>query len=175
MDKRKPLLYKRITRERDLRFVFYPTTDLLDTKNFRKITKVRSILLTDDNRVCMVSNEGINNWMIPGGTLEFQENPIIALKREISEEADVVISEYKLLGFLSVRITNKADDYIKNQDEMIFVAKIDEVQPQTTDPAKGYILKRSFFTIEDMCFKFMKWGKISEYFYNEMKKSDLFE
>lgn len=119
----------------------------------------------------MVSNDGLSNWMIPGGTVERHENPIIALRRELEEEADIEIKNYKLIGFLEVHLNNNITGYKSNHAEMIFIAKIDKILPQTEDPAKGYILQRDFFHPHDMAFRFMRWGKISQYLEDVVNKT----
>jgi 8-oxo-dGTP pyrophosphatase MutT (NUDIX family) len=167
------IVYNRRMISKNLCLKFYPTSDLLDSKNFRYIKKVRCIALDENKKVCMVSNDGISNWMIPGGTVERNENPILALRRELVEEADVEIKNYKLIGFLEVQLVNNATKYISNHTEMIFVAKVDKILPQTTDPAKGFILQRDFFHIHDMAFKFMRWGKISKYLEDYLNKAKI--
>lgn len=165
-----PIEYKRRMKTKSLYYKFYPTENVLDSGNFKNIRKVRCIPLNEDKLVCMVSHDGISHWMIPGGTVERNENPILALKRELSEEADIEIKNYKLIGFLEVEFRNHLTRYISNYTEMIFVAKISKISPQTMDPATGVILERDFFDIEEMAFKFQKWGKISKYFVEYLKK-----
>lgn len=120
--------------------------------------------------VCMVSNDGISHWMVPGGTVEKNENPILALKRELEEEADIEIKNYKLMGFMEAEFKNHLTGYLSRYTEMWFVAKVSKILPQTIDPAKGQILERDFFDIEEMAFKFQKWGKISRWMVEYLKK-----
>jgi ADP-ribose pyrophosphatase YjhB (NUDIX family) len=108
--------------------------------------------------------------MIPGGTVERNENPIMALKRELAEEADIEIKNYKLIGFLEVEFKNHLTKYVSNYTEMIFVAKVSKILPQTEDPATGVVLERAFFDIEEMAYKFQGWGKISKYFVEYLSK-----
>lgn len=165
-----PITYQRRMITKKLNLKFFPTSDLLDSKNFSNIKKVRCIALEESKMVCMVSNDGIGNWMIPGGTVERNENPILALKRELHEEADIDIKKYKLLGFLEVRLINHSTHYVSNHSEMIFIAKIAKVHPSTEDPAKGIILHRDFFHVQEMAFRFMRWGKISKYLEEQVNK-----
>jgi ADP-ribose pyrophosphatase YjhB (NUDIX family) len=158
-----PIEYKRRISSKHLHLKFYPTNDLLNSKDYKNIRKVRCICLNEDKKVCMISNDGYSNWMLPGGTVERNENPIVALRRELIEEADIEIKHYKLMGFLEVELLNKSTNYISKHSEMIFVAKVDKVLEQTADPAKGFILQRDFFEISDMAYKFVRWGKISTF------------
>lgn len=165
-----PIEYRRKMKTKSLYYKFYPTENVLDSKNFKNIRKVRCIPLNDEKLVCMVSHDGISHWMIPGGTVEKNENPILALKRELQEEADIEIKNYKLIGFLEVEFKNHLTKYTANYTEMFFVAKISKILPQTEDPATGVILERDFFDIEEMALKFQRWGKISRYFIDYLAK-----
>lgn len=155
---------------KSLYYKFYPTDNLLDSKYFQNIKKVRCIALNEDRQVCMVSNDGLTYWMVPGGTVEKNENPILALKRELQEEADIEIKSYKLIGFLGAEFRNHATGFVNKYTEMWFVAKVSKIFPQTEDPATGHILARDFFDIEEMAFKFQRWGKISKYIVEYLSK-----
>jgi 8-oxo-dGTP pyrophosphatase MutT (NUDIX family) len=168
-----PIIYRRKMISKNLYLTFHPTDNVLDSKNYKNIRKVRCIALDSEKKVCMVSNDGISNWMIPGGTVERHENPILALKRELVEEADIEIKKYKLIGFLEVQLVNNATKYVSHHTEMIFMAKIDKILTQTEDPAKGFILQRDLFHISEMAYKFMRWGKISRYLEEYLNKVKL--
>lgn len=45
-------------------------------------------------------------WQLPGGGLEFGENPVQALHREIREELGVEIKNIKLIPFIDTRVRN---------------------------------------------------------------------
>lgn len=165
-----PIFFRRQTKLRKIELKLYPTNDLLDTKSFNNITKVRCIAINNENDVCMISNEGYSNWMIPGGTVEPNENPILALKRELQEEADIDIINYKLIGFLNVKVRNLETNYLDRHTEMFFFARIDKIHSQTADPAKGFILHRKFFSLEQMAYSQMRWGKVSDYIYEHVQK-----
>ncbi|BDQ05006.1 MAG: hypothetical protein KatS3mg084_0524 [Candidatus Dojkabacteria bacterium] len=162
--------YKRRMKSKIMHYKFYPTNELLDSKYFDNIRKVRCIALNDENLVCMVSHDGIVYWMVPGGTVEDGENPILALKRELQEEADIEIKNYKLIGFLEIEFINHITRFVRKHTEMWFVAKIAKILPQTKDPATGYILARDFFDVEEMAYKFQRWGKISKYMIELVRK-----
>ena len=142
---------------------FHTTDNLLDSKNFNNIKKVRCIALNEQGLACMVSNDGVTDWMVPGGTVEKNENPILALKRELLEEADIEIKNYKLIGFMEAEFKNLLTGYTSRYTEMWFVANVSKILTQTEDPAKGKILEREFFDIEEMAYKFQKWGRISKF------------
>lgn len=52
---------------------------------------VKSLILDEQNRF-LLAKEPDGKWDIPGGGLEFGENPIIALRREILEELGLVLT-----------------------------------------------------------------------------------
>jgi 8-oxo-dGTP pyrophosphatase MutT (NUDIX family) len=108
--------------------------------------------------------------MVPGGTVEDGEYPILALKRELQEEADIEIKNYKLIGFLEIEFINHITGFVRKHTEMWFVARIAKILPQTKDPATGYILARDFFDVEEMAYKFQRWGKISKYMIELVRK-----
>lgn len=171
MDTNNYIEYKRRMKTKVLHYRFFPTNDLLNSKNFTNIRKVRCIAFDQNNNVCMVSNDGVNHWMVPGGTVEKNENPILALKRELSEEADIEIKNYQLIGFMEADFRNLITGYHSKYTEMWFTARVSKILPQTIDPAVGQILERDFFDIEEMAFKFQKWGKISKYMVEVISKS----
>lgn len=166
----KTIDYKRRMKNKILYYRFYPTDNLLDSKYFHNIKKVRCIALNDDYQVCMVSNDGVAYWMVPGGTVEKNENPIIALKRELLEEADIEIKSYRLIGFMIAEFKNISTGYVNTYTEMWFVARISKILPQTEDPATGQVLARDFFDIDEMAYKFQRWGKISKYLVDYLTK-----
>ncbi len=165
-----PIAHVRKLRTKSLYLKFYQTSDLLDSKNFRNIKKVRCIAYNDDGKICLVSNGMRGNWMLPGGTVEKNENPILALRRELLEEADIEIRNYKLIGFLEMKSVNNVTKYIWNRTEMWFVAKVDKVLEQTEDPAFGYVLQRDFFPPNDALVKYLKYGEISKFLEEYMVK-----
>lgn len=156
------LEYSRSTKRNEFNFRFLPSGDLLDSKYFEKIDKVRCIALDTSNRVCLVSYNG-RYWMLPGGTIENNENPILALKRELREEADIDIYNYELVGFLEKAIFSKKYFKYSKHVEMIFIARVAKEYPQTPDPAIGMTLKRSYFDYKLALPKYMKLSKINDY------------
>ncbi|MCX8034845.1 MAG: NUDIX hydrolase [Candidatus Dojkabacteria bacterium] len=156
------LEYSRSTKRNEFNFRFLPSNNLLDSKYFEKIDKVRCIALNTSNKVCLVSYNG-RYWMLPGGTIENSENPILALKRELREEGDIDIHNYKLVGFLEKAIFSKKYFRYSKHIEMIFIARISKEYQQTPDPAIGMTLKRAYFDYKLALPKYMKLSKITDY------------
>tara|TARA_B100002052_G_C15844355_1_gene581712 strand:- start:880 stop:1323 length:444 start_codon:yes stop_codon:yes gene_type:complete len=63
------------------------------------------ILIIDNNRVLFLKNER-NEWDLPGGKINFNENPIFCLKREVFEETKLKLSNIELIDFLNLNFDN---------------------------------------------------------------------
>ena len=105
--------------------------------------------------------EGLEGgWKIPGGTPEKGETDIETMKRELVEEADVVVSKVLPLGAQRVDFPNNP-----NKDEgdlyyqLRYVCLVDELLPQTIDPVKGIINPRMFVPAEKVT-EYVKWGDV---------------
>lgn len=67
-------------------------------------------VIVDGNRILLAhwNERGIGGWTLPGGGLEFGEDPVDAAVREIAEETGYVASVDRLLGVHTTAI--EADD-----------------------------------------------------------------
>ena len=101
------------------------------------ITQVYGVCFDNSGNILIMRTPG-KSWNIPGGTPEINENPEIALKRELEEEVDVSISLGKMIGYFEV-ISDKSTIY-----QLRYAALIEEVNSQTIDPATNEINERKF-------------------------------
>lgn len=63
------------------------------------------ILIIDNNRVLFLKNER-NEWDLPGGKINFYENPIQCLKREVFEETKLSLKNIELVDFLNLKFND---------------------------------------------------------------------
>ena len=76
------------------------------------IASSRSIVFKDHS-VLVVSQENGHLFILPGGTLEFEESPLDALHREILEETGWTITIIRHIGFMHLHnLGNKPRDYV---------------------------------------------------------------
>ena len=79
-------------------------TDNLSNKDIdEKTTRARAILINSNNEVLMCYSNGRNHYEFPGGHIEFGENLIEGLKREILEETGIEIEEENVIPFYCIK------------------------------------------------------------------------
>lgn len=101
--------------------------------------KQNEILLINQKPSSKKSLKFANRWSMPGGTIEFKENSVDALKREIKEELNLEIHNLKFLNYY---------DSIESDRHWIalnFIAETKE-SPQNLEPHK--IKEIKFFNQE---------------------------
>jgi 8-oxo-dGTP pyrophosphatase MutT (NUDIX family) len=101
--------------------------------DFLLMPAVGGILRDEDGRVLLVQHvEG--RWQLPGGAVDPDEHPEEAIRREVLEEAGIVVEPVGLLGAFGgreYRIT------YSNGDEAAYVVTVFELRLLEGEPAPG--------------------------------------
>jgi ADP-ribose pyrophosphatase YjhB (NUDIX family) len=132
-------------------------TDWFNTNklpNLEGTVHVHAFVFNEEGKILLVYFPNKNIWQLPGGKMESGEDAENCLKREIDEEADIDIKEIKFYGYLKAkaRISQKA------QMGLRYIAKVDNIKEQTTDPCEGVIPQRKFIDPKDFE-EYVQWGE----------------
>ncbi|MFA6981939.1 MAG: NUDIX hydrolase [Patescibacteria group bacterium] len=124
------------------------------------------VCFNDNKEVMVIRNPleegGFKPWNLPGGTPEEGETPVQTLIREVDEEADISITDIKLLGAVEVLCPGnsnkeKGDHYY----QLRFFAKISEIRDQTPDPSDNKMVERKLIPAGEFT-DYIKWGPVGE-------------
>ena len=113
-----------------------------------KYTQVYCYIFNDENKLLIVKNKENDNWTIPGGPPEINEEKVDALKREVLEEACITVKDIKYLGAVEV-IENNIKYY-----QLRYTARVDEVLPFKEE---FEISERLFVRLSDLD-KYITWA-----------------
>lgn len=140
---------------KEVTFTWIPLESEDELSNYVPLTQAYAICYNSDGEALILDQKGDGTWTLPGGTVELGETTVQTLEREVMEEADIRITDVKLLGVQEVT-SEKTTNY-----QTRYVAKIKELLPQTIDPAKGRIHERKFVQITQVN-DYLKWGKTGQ-------------
>jgi 8-oxo-dGTP diphosphatase len=56
------------------------------------------VFVNDKGQILIVKPTYRDNWLLPGGVVEENESPLVALHREIKEELDLVVDNPRFIG-----------------------------------------------------------------------------
>ena len=146
---------------RQITLTWIESHDSSELLKYFPITQCYSICFNNRGEILILDQEGKGEWTLPGGTVEEEETPRETLDREIFEEADVTVADVQLLGVQRVEDPQNSDAHKHTHYQARYVALVDQVLPQTPDPAKNRIHERSFIPSSEVT-KYIKWGITGE-------------
>lgn len=118
------------------------------------ITQVYGVCFNDKNEILIGRQSKDGQWQICGGHPEKGETIEETLKREILEELDVKIKNIKLLGVQKSTSEGKESETIY---QVRCVCGVDELLPQTIDPADNVMWERKFVPADKVT-TYIRWG-----------------
>ena len=141
-----------------------------DLSKYSPITQAYGISFNGKSEILVCRQIKDSRWQIPGGHPEEGESLEISLARELEEETDIKIKNIKALGVVKVEYPNNPD---KTEGEIFyqsrFICDLDELSPQTPDPANGNVWERVFVPAEKVT-EYVKWGKVGEAMFSDAIK-----
>ena len=62
-----------------------------------------SVIVVRDRKILLMKRQGgstgVGTWSIPGGGVDFMEDPVQAVARELQEETGLLANDFELLGY----------------------------------------------------------------------------
>jgi len=110
-----------------------------------KVSQVSGYCLDNDNKVLIVKND--HGWGLPGGHPEEGESTEQSLRREISEEANVTISSFKLLGYVEVNDPQNESIEGRAYAQLRFICRLAEINEFS---AEFETSERAFVSIAEL-------------------------
>jgi ADP-ribose pyrophosphatase YjhB (NUDIX family) len=126
-----------------------------DVEKYQPITQVYGIVFNEKGGILVCREKEEGEWQIPGGHPEEGETIAQTLERELLEEVDVKVKEIIPLGTQKVSFPDNPEKPVIYQVRCI--ATLDELLPQTTDPASGNVWQRKFVSANEIV-QYLQWG-----------------
>jgi ADP-ribose pyrophosphatase YjhB (NUDIX family) len=98
-----------------------------------------AVIFNPEGKALMIKGAWNGHWMLPGGRLEEQDQPIQSLLREIQEEVGLVNVKIGA-PFFTNRWKNPSEGDVPAKYSVVYLAKIDEINPviEPTDEQNGF-------------------------------------
>lgn len=129
--------------------------------NYPAWSQAYGFCFTEEGKLLIVKDK---YWILPGGAREEGEIPEETLRREVMEEANVILDTCAFIGVQKVNDPNNPQprQYETTPHFQIrYAAIIKEILPQQVDPASGNMYERMF--IDPKAFSnYISWGKKGE-------------
>lgn len=126
-----------------------------EVEKYKPITQVYGLIFNSGGEILICREKEIGEWQIPGGHPEEEESIFQTLERELLEEVDVKVKNIIPLGTQKVSFPDNPEKPAFYQVRCI--ATLDNLLPQTPDPASGNTWQRMFVPYEEVT-NYVKWG-----------------
>lgn len=148
--------------------VAFSFIDTSSRATFQKITQSYCLCFNDEGKILVGKRDHhtFRNYGLPGGTIEEGETPEDALHRELMEEVNVVLGDFKLLGAQHCEFLDTDKEPII---QLRYVGIIKELQSLTVDPDTGYMWERIFVEPEKVN-EYLGWGSIGDHIAKRAKQ-----
>ena len=145
----------------------YPRTDVIwnghesthwwvrsdDLEKFSPIKQVYAICFNDVGEILVCRSNSEGKWQIPGGHPENNESIEETLRRELLEEVDLKVKNIHSLGVQEVEFEKNPEHFYQAR----CICYVDELLPQTVDPASGETWERKFVPASEII-QIVQWG-----------------
>jgi ADP-ribose pyrophosphatase YjhB (NUDIX family) len=113
------------------------------------VPSVSTLVRDDGGRVLLVYEEDADGWSTPGGSIDIDEVPEIAARREVLEETGLVV---RTEGILTVLGGPEFHAHYKNGDEVAYVATVYRgiVEEGTLRPDGDEVTAAKWFTVDEL-------------------------
>jgi len=106
-----------------------------------------TLVYRETGELLLVRHEGVDRWVVPGGELEPEEDPLAGARRELAEEAGIEATDDGM-GVLA-RVTFYGDGHETWGVLPVFEARADAVEPTVSDPDDEITDARWFADLPD--------------------------
>ncbi len=110
---------------------------------FRPVTFGVRLILINNQQILLVRHTYLPDWMLPGGTVEYQEDFSTAIKRELHEELNISLKQVQLFGLYKSQIEGK-------RDHVIFFQSTDQVNQSQIKIDRREIIEYCFFPLTNL-------------------------
>ncbi len=135
---------------------------IFDDNNFirlKDITQVYGFIFNEKEELLVIRLPNKKDWCLPGGTPESIDSSWKeTLIREVTEEADVEIKDITPCFYSKSKPLTTNNSEVKITILLRAIAKVENVNPQTPDPAHGKLNERKFIPSSEFL-KYCPWGE----------------
>jgi 8-oxo-dGTP diphosphatase len=139
-------------------YTWHPTPDI-SSKN--PVTHIECVVFNGNGQILIMNEYG--KWSIPGGAPNNGETYEDAIRREVQEEANVVMSTLKLIGYNEIIRQDKHENTFYH---LVYSGVFSKLLPREIDPEAGIIHEIRFVESLEVT-KYVKWGNTGASMFNE--------